>query len=58
VQSSLISLLFAAKNSEQKRLCRRIPATSVWQLVKEQQKRFADIRLLVAVTGLDNERIE
>jgi len=34
VQSSLISLLFAAKNSEQKTLYRKIPATSGVAAVK------------------------
>jgi hypothetical protein len=45
------------KNSEQKKLCHRIPAISVWQLVNNS-KMFADIPLLFAVTGLSNERIE
>jgi hypothetical protein len=58
VQSSLISLLFAAKNSEQTRLCRRIFATLPVASCEITAKMFADIWLLFSVTGLNNEGIE
>jgi hypothetical protein len=58
VQSSLISLLFAAKNSEQKRLCRGIPATSLVAACEITAKLFADNPLLFVVTGFNNENME
>ena len=55
---SLISLLFAAKNSDQERLSRRIPAISLVSTCEITAKLFADNPLLFVVTGFNNEHME
>jgi hypothetical protein len=53
---SLISLLFAEKNSE-KRIYRRTPLSFWYGLLQNNSKIFSDIRLLFAVADVNNGRI-
>jgi hypothetical protein len=58
VQSSLISLLFAEEKQRAEKALPQNPCRLGVAACEITAKMFADIPLLFAVTGLNNERIE